>query len=89
MEKHKWVKRLIIFLVVAVLIIFFGAVAFNLTAYVFDALKIFCGWIAIALRWLGKVFNFFGYAGIFTASADASTVAHGLQTAAQILRIGG
>ena len=88
MKEHKWVKRLVILLVVAVLIIFFGSVFFNLSAYVFDFFKLLSGWFATALRWLGQLFDFFGFAGVFTVHAEVEVVSHILSNI-KILMLGG
>lgn len=89
MKKSKWWVKLLIALGVVILIIFFGAVAFNLLAWCFDIIKICVGWMATALRWLGRTFDFFGFAGVFTANADASVATQSIEILKQILRIGG
>ncbi len=78
MKKHKWLKRLIILFAVIILTIFFGSLVFSLSAYIFDGMAWLMKFGATALRWLAKVFDIFGFAGIFTSTtpAQAEIIAH-------------
>lgn len=71
MKKHKWLKRLIILFAVIILTIFFGSLVFSLSAYLFDGLAWLMKFGATALRWLAKLFDIFGFAGIFTSTTPA------------------
>ncbi len=59
-------KFWIILLISIVLIIICGSFASQILSYVADFFSTLWEWIAIALRWLAKVLNFFGWNGILS-----------------------
>ena len=82
---NKWLKRLVILIVVAIALIFFGSIVFVLLGYVSDFASIFFGWIATAFRWLAKLFDIFGFTAIFSATADAQVVEQTISMAKVII----
>ena len=85
---NKWVKRLLIIGIIAVLTIFFGSIVFSLMAYLTDFMGILMGWISKALRWLAKLVDIFGFTGLFIANADNAHLAQIIQNTTKVF-IGG
>lgn len=71
----RWLKWLIIAGIVAVLTVFFGSMILFMLSYVFKAGSTLFDWLATASTWLAKVVDFFGFTGIFSASADVGMTA--------------
>lgn len=81
----KWVKWLIIFGCIIIGTIFFGSIVLSLAGYLFDFMSMFMGWLATASRFLAKLFDIFGFTGIFGANADVSSATQIIN----LLKIGG
>ncbi len=62
---NKWLKRLIIFLIVSVLIIFLGPIVFYLGSYILEGLEYLLGLFIWLLRFLANLLDFFHFTGIF------------------------
>lgn len=60
-----WLKWGLIAIATIILAIFFGTIVFNLAGYLLDFTSTLFSWLADAVRWLAKVFDIFGFGGIF------------------------